>query len=185
VVHAYLKPYSGRPAGISFRHIVDADHAFLRDLYASVRAAELAQVAWPDAAKRAFLDEQFGLQHQHYVQNYPGADLLLIEKDSRPVGRIYVYRTEKEIRLMDIALIESERVRGVGTALLQELMDEARAAGRELTLHVEPDNPAQRLYQRLGFRLIEHRGVYDFLGWTPASFSVGHARKPLNKSASP
>jgi len=32
-------------------------------------------------------------------------------------------------------------------------------------LHVEPDNPAQRLYQRLGFRLIENRGVYDFLGW--------------------
>jgi len=33
-------------------------------------------------------------------------------------------------------------------------------------LHGEPDNPAQRLYQRLGFRLIEHRGVYDFLGWS-------------------
>ena len=168
-MHAYLEPYSGRPAGISFRHIDDAYHAFLRDLYASVRAAELAQVAWPDAAKRAFLDEQFGLQHQHYVKNYPGADLLLIEKVFRPIGRIYVYRTEKEIRLMDIALIESQRAHGIGTALLQELMDEARAEGRELTLHVEPDNPAQRLYQRLGFRLIEHRGVYDFLGWSCAS----------------
>jgi hypothetical protein len=25
------------------------------------------------------------------------------------------------------------------------------------------------MYQRLGFRLIENRGVYDFLGWTPPS----------------
>jgi GNAT superfamily N-acetyltransferase len=169
VVRAYLEPYAGRPAGVSFRAIADADQPFLRDLYASVRAAELAPVAWPDAAKRAFLDEQFDLQHQHYLKNYPGADLLLVEKDSRPIGRIYVYRTEKEIRLMDIALIESERACGIGTALLKELMDEARATRRELTLHVEPDNPAQRLYQRFGFRLIEHRGVYDFLGWTSAS----------------
>ena len=164
-MHAYFEPYAGRPAGVSFRPIVEADHPFLRDLYASVRAAELAPVPWTEEAKRQFLDEQFGLQHQHYVKNYPGADLLLIEKDDLPIGRIYVYRTENEIRLMDIALQEAERGHGIGSALLRELMDEARATRRELTLHVEPDNPAQRLYQRRGFRLIERRGVYDFLGW--------------------
>jgi len=170
-VHAYLEPYPGRPAGISFRPIVDADHAFLRDLYASVRAAELEPVPWPVEAKRAFLDEQFGLQHQHYLKNYPGADLLLIEMAAQPIGREYVYRTPAEIRLMDIALIAAERGHGIGTALLAELMDEARATRRELTLHVEPDNPAQRLYQRLGFRVLEQRGVYDFLGWTPQTAS--------------
>lgn len=154
---------------MSFRPVDDADHAFLRDLYADVRAAELAPVPWPDAAKRAFLDEQFGLQHAHYVKNYPGADLLVIEKENRPIGRVYVYRTPNEIRLMDIALVPAERGRGIGSALLLELLDEARLTRRDLTLHVEPDNPAQRLYQRLGFRLIEHRGVYDFLGWEPAS----------------
>lgn len=145
--------------------MIDADHPFLRALYANVRAAELAPVPWPEEAKRAFLDEQFALQHDHYVKNYPGADLLLIERASHPVGRIYVYRTENEIRLMDIALVPEARGQGIGSALLHELMGEARATGRELTLHVEPDNPAQRLYQRLGFRLIENRGVYDFLGW--------------------
>ena len=122
---------------------------------------------WPEAAKRAFLDEQFGLQHQHYVKNYPGADLLLIEKAGQSIGRIYVYRTASEIRLMDIALVSAERNHGIGSALLHELLGEARATGCELTLHVEPENPAQRLYRRLGFRLIERRGVYDFLGWRP------------------
>ena len=166
---AFLSFHAGRPADVSFRPVVDSDHTFLRDLYASVRAAELAPVPWPDAAKRAFLDEQFTLQHQHYVKNYPGADLLLIEQAARPIGRVYVYRTPAEIRLMDIALIEVERGRGIGTALLAELLDEARATHRELTLHVEPESPAQRLYQRLGFRLIEQRGVYDFLGWRASS----------------
>jgi ribosomal protein S18 acetylase RimI-like enzyme len=36
-----------------------------------------------------------------------------------------------------------------------------------VTLHVEPLNPAQRLYRRLGFRLLEDRGVYHFLEWRP------------------
>lgn len=167
-MHAFLDPYAGRPAEISFRGIADADRAFLQDLYASVRAAELEPVPWPAEAKRAFLDEQFALQHQHYVANYPGADLLLIVMDCNPIGRIYVYRTEQEIRLMDIALVPASRRQGIGSALLRELLDEARATNRELTLHVEPDNPAQHLYRRLGFRLIERRGVYDFLGWTPS-----------------
>ena len=124
---------------------------------------------WPDAAKRQFLDDQFALQHAHYAKVYIGADLLLIENVGLPIGRIYLYRTAGEIRLMDIALIESERGRGIGTALLREIMEEAHATNRQLTLHVEPDNPAQRLYQRLGFQLIEHRGVYDFLGWKSAA----------------
>jgi ribosomal protein S18 acetylase RimI-like enzyme len=165
VPRAYLEACAGRPVGVSFRAIVDSDHQFLRDLYASVRAAELAPVAWPQEAKRQFLDDQFALQHQHYLKNYVGADLLLIERYGMPIGRIYVYRTATEIRLMDIALVAEQRGCGIGSALLHELMDEARATNRQLTLHVEPDNPAQRLYQRLGFSLIEHRGVYDFLGW--------------------
>lgn len=123
---------------------------------------------WPEAAKLAFLAEQSDLQHRHYVANYPGADLLLIESDSIPIGRIYVYRSAREIRLMDIALVPDWRNRGIGTRLLRELMAEARSTGSSLTLHVEPTNPAQRMYQRLGFRLIEQRGVYDFLGWDPA-----------------
>ena len=158
-----------RDDGLRFRAITTADLAFLRALYAQVRAAELAPVPWPEQAKADFLAEQFSLQHQHYVANYPGADLLLIEKDAEPIGRLYVYRTAREIRLMDIALVPAMRNRGVGTALLRELMQEARCSGSAITLHVEPDNPAQRLYQRHGFSLIEHRGVYDFLGWTPSA----------------
>lgn len=166
---AFVAPSPRRRAGIGFRRVVDADLPLLQDIYAAVRRAELAPVAWPDEAKRAFLDDQCVRQHQHYLANYPGADLLLVLNGDRPIGRVYVYRTAREIRLMDIALFDDERGRGLGTALLGELTDEATASGCTLTLHVEPDNPAQRLYQRLGFVLIENRGVYDFLGWTPSS----------------
>lgn len=166
---AFLSPYPARPPGLRFRAVVDADLPFLCALYASTREAELAQVSWPEEAKQAFLADQFRRQHEHYVRNYVGADFLVIERDdgNEKIGRLYVHRTPREIRLMDIALVASERGRGIGGALLAELMDEARATGAQITLHVEPNNPACRLYERLGFALIENRGVYLFLGWKP------------------
>ncbi|MGA9335523.1 MAG: GNAT family N-acetyltransferase [Rudaea sp.] len=162
---AFAGDYAGRPAGIGFRRVMDTDHEFLRDLYANIREAELAPVPWSMEAKREFLSQQFTLQHQHYIKNYTNADLLLIQCGETPIGRIYVYRSPGEIRLMDIALLPDRRGQGIGSALLRELTDEARLHDSQLTLHVEPDNPAQRLYRRMGFSLIEHRGVYDFLGW--------------------
>jgi ribosomal protein S18 acetylase RimI-like enzyme len=76
-----------------------------------------------------------------------------------------VDRCEKVIRIIEIALLPEHRRAGIGTKLLRELQDEARTAGKALTIHVEKFNPALRLYQRLGFQQIEDKGVYLFLEW--------------------
>jgi hypothetical protein len=55
--------------------------------------------------------------------------------------------------------------RGIGTTLLHGLQAEAAAAGQPLRIHVERFNPALRLYERLGFRQIDDRGVYLFMEW--------------------
>ena len=152
---------------VALRAEVEADFAFIADLYAEVRHEELAPVPWPEQAKRNFLDAQCRLQRDHYAKHYSGADCLLILRDGHPIGRVYVHATSAEIRLMDIAVTGSERHAGIGTRIVLTLQDECIRRGADLTLHVEPTNPAQRLYRRLGFRLIENRGIYDFMGWTP------------------
>lgn len=141
----------------------DAD--FVIALYTDVRWEELRPVEWPETAKRDFLAQQSRLQSAHYREHYPGAELLLILRDEVPIGRIYLRAGASEVRLMDIALLSTECGRGIGGTLVRALQTQVRQQGQQLTLHVEPTNPAQRLYQRLGFRLIENRGVYDFLGW--------------------
>lgn len=169
IQRAFTDPRGDRPAGIRLRPIIDDDLPFLRDLYVQVRADELDPVPWPEDVKRAFLASQFELQHRHYVSAYAGADFLLIESDEGPIGRIYVHRGLSEFCLMEVSLLQAWRGRGIGSALLRELLDEARASSAAVTLHVEPLNPARRLYERHGFRLVERRGVYDFYLWRPIS----------------
>lgn len=145
---------------MKLRPVVDTDRAFLVELYESTREDELAQVEWPDGAREAFVEQQFSAQDAHYRANYPGATLDVIEADGTPAGRLYVHRGPSDIRIMDIALAPGFRGRGIGTRLLRSLMDEADASGRKLSIHVEQNNPARSLYDRLGFLPAGEHGVY-------------------------
>lgn len=155
-------------AGLTARGIADGDRDFLRDLYASTRTEELAPVPWPDAEKQRFLTRQFEAQHAHYRENLPDAAYLLLEIDAVPAGRIYLDERDDEIRLVDMALLPEHRGAGIGSRLLQTVIDAAVESGRTVRLHVERHNPAWRLYDRFGFVELEDRGVYRFMEWRPA-----------------
>jgi len=155
--------------GFTLRPETEADVPFLRRLYVSTRWEELAIVAsWSDEQKRAFLESQFALQRHHYRTYYPGTDLRVLEQNGEPAGRLYVDRQAKELLVTDISLLPEWRGRGVGTALMQAVIAEARDAGKAVTIAVEKFNPAQRLYRRLGFREVSDEGVYWFMEWRAA-----------------
>lgn len=50
-----------------------------------------------------------------------------------------------------IGVLPGHRGKGLGTALLRALMAEAQCRGHGLCLNARDDNPAVRLYRRLGF----------------------------------
>jgi ribosomal protein S18 acetylase RimI-like enzyme len=154
---------------VRLRPVDDADRAFLVDLYASTREEELAQVEWPEGARETFVEQQFAAQDHHYRANYPGATLDVIEVDGSPAGRLYVHRGPSDIRIMDIALAPGFRGRGIGTSLLRSLMDEADESARKLSIHVEQNNPARSLYDRLGFLPASEHGVYVLMERPPAA----------------
>lgn len=149
------------------RPVEDGDRAFLVELYASTREEELAQVSWDDATTRAFVEHQFSAQDTHYRSNYPGATLDVIEVDGSRAGRLYVHRGPSDIRIMDIALAPEFRGRGTGTALLRGLIEEADASQRKLSIHVEQNNPARSLYDRLGFEPAGEHGIYILMERPP------------------
>lgn len=153
---------------ITFRPIEPGDMDFLFRVYRSTREEELAMVVdWTAEQKDAFIRQQFNAQHVWYQEHYGGAEFQVILVDGMPAGRLYVHRRPTEIRLVDIALLPEFRQGGIGTSILGELLDEGRAAGKPVTIHVEIYNPAMRLYERLGFQPVEDRGPYRLMKWSP------------------
>jgi len=155
------------PANFSLRlrPITPEDEPFLAALYASTRAQELALTNWSDEQKAMFCRMQFNAQTMDYQRNYPDASFQIIERDRIAAGRLLVLRDDEKIHVIDIALLPEHRGAGIGTKFLRELQDEARAAGKKLTIHVEQLNPARRLYERLGFQQVEEKGVYLLMEW--------------------
>ena len=147
------------PSALGLRTATAEDEAFLRAVYASTRAEELAVVAWDAATKDAFLRLQFEAQDSYYRQHFPAATFDVVTVNGVPAGRLYVDRRDTEVRVIDIALLPEHRGNGFGTALLREVL----AEGKRVTIHVERMNPALRLYERLGFEVAEDKGVYLLL----------------------
>ena len=112
-----------------------------------------------------FCRMQFAAQSADYQRNYPDASFQVIERNGVAAGRLLVLRSDEKIHVIDIALLPEHRGAGIGTKLLRELQEEAKAAGKPLTIHVERFNPALRLYQRLGFHMVEEQEVYFLMQW--------------------
>ncbi len=153
--------------GVSYRESTDDDLGFVALVYASTRVEEVASTGWPMEVQHQFLAQQADAQHRHYRAHYPNAEWLVIERVGKPIGRLYIEEWPTQFRLIDIALLPEGRGDGVGSAILADLQEAAAAAGKRLSIHVERNNPAMRLYVRLGFAKIDEHGVYDLMEWRP------------------
>jgi GNAT superfamily N-acetyltransferase len=153
----------------SLRAATTADASFCFTLYASTRAEEMSATGWPAAQREAFLRQQFTARTEGYRSAFPGATHSVIVVDRKPVGALVVHRTHEEIRLVDIALLPARRGRGLGSCILQKLIEEARTTQLPLRLQVLKNNPAQQLYLRLGFAPTGENGLYFKLEWRGSS----------------
>jgi ribosomal protein S18 acetylase RimI-like enzyme len=90
------------------------------------------------------------------------------ESTSKSVGAVWVRLFAKldkgygfisdDIPELSIALLPEYRNRGLGHKLLEKLIDHLDGAYPAISLSVSVDNPAVRLYERLGFEVIERQG---------------------------
>ena len=155
------------PSTITLRPIGEEDQDFLLALYGTTRADELAMVDWDPADKAAFVRQQFDAQHRYYQQIFPHGSFQLILAGDEPAGRLYLDDEPDETQIVDITVMPGFRGRGIGTALVSQVLAAAAARGASVTIHVERNNPALRWYAGLGFSLIQDEGVYLLLRWRP------------------
>ncbi len=163
---------SAAAPAVELRAATAEDHPFLLRVYASVREPELEAAEFPREQWDTFVAQQFEAQSRHYAERYTETSFDLILVDGEPAGRLIVARWERELRIVDIALLPAWRGRGVGGGLLRALIAEAEERGVKASIHVEQFNPALALYQRLGFAAAGEHGVYLLLERPPGGRSA-------------
>jgi GNAT superfamily N-acetyltransferase len=143
------------------RELTDDDLGFLREMLYSA-------LDWrPDAElppiELVLAHEQVVIFHEGWGR--AGDTALVAEENGRPVGVVwYRFFTETEhgegfvdedTPELAIAVVQDFRGRGVGRRLMEAMHERARSDGiARLSLSVDADNPAKRLYARLGY--VEH-----------------------------
>lgn len=126
----------------TLRRATDADRAFCWRLHVqTMRDYVDATWGWEEADQR-----------QRFEQVFDATALRIVEVDGVPVGALRVDAGGMPVRLLSIAIAPSHQRCGLGTALVQRVVHEARDA--PVWLQVLKVNPARMLYERLGFVVI-------------------------------
>jgi len=159
-------------SGLEFKAISDEDMAFLLRLYTSTRWEEVQQAPWSDVQRHSFLEQQFNAQHSYYQKHYSKADYLLIQKNKKAIGRIYLDKDAESVCIIDIAFIPEFKYQGFGTMVLKEIIKEAQLTQKKIVIHVENFNPAYQWYLKLGFQQVEDKGVYQYMEWHPITTQI-------------
>ncbi len=101
----------------------------------------------------------------HYVTGWPRpGDMGVVAEDGPPVGAAWLRLLpeqdpgygfiDAQTPELSVGVVPRHRGRGVGSLLLEALIEAAGKRYPALSLSVEPDNPARRLYERHGFQVV-------------------------------
>jgi ribosomal protein S18 acetylase RimI-like enzyme len=126
------------------------DEPFLRALYHEIVAPTFPAGAFAEPLRGALVEGQYAARRAGHT----GAEQLIIEAGAggAAVGHLVLREAPAELRVVELAIAEAHRGRGVGTAVLAHVIGRASAQGRSTLLSVARENAgALALYARLGF----------------------------------
>jgi len=130
---------------IDFRPAVDGDLDFLYAMHVATMKDYVNQTwGWDDS-----------FQESLFRKNYDPARIQVITFDDKDIGMISLEEREDDVFLRAIEILPSHQNQSIGARIVQEIIHDAAARQKPVLLYVLKVNPAKRLYERLGFPVIE------------------------------
>ncbi|MBN6186366.1 GNAT family N-acetyltransferase [Aneurinibacillus sp. BA2021] len=152
---------------VTLRTVEEVDETILLHLFFN-SSPDLQSMPIPDDIKNVLVRQQF-LAEQHFLKtHFPDADVCVISLNGHIIGRLNMHRGQKAYRILAMALLPEFRNRGIGRKLLEDILQEAANCKKKVCLQVAWHNGSARaLYEQLGFKVVEDKGVYYEMQWTP------------------
>jgi ribosomal protein S18 acetylase RimI-like enzyme len=110
-------------------------------------------------------DEAF--QSKRFADHFAPERFQVIRTEGVDVGLLEARREDNRIYIAEIGMLPEHQSRGIGAAVLRDLIAEANAARLPLELQVFSLNPARRLYERLGFAVYEESDTHLQMRYSP------------------
>lgn len=109
------------------------------------------------SAMRQYIETIWGWnddwQQEYFRRKFDPAARQVVQVEGRDAGVVVVERRPDEVYLGLIELLPEYQGRGIGTQIVNDIKAAAHGAGLPMALHVLRSNdPARRLYERLGFQ---------------------------------
>lgn len=125
------------------RLATNQDFEFLRRLHRETLKPYVTELwGWDEARQEKLLRERFD-----------PAKLQVIQQARLDVGVLHIDRRPTELFLANILILPGSQGVGLGTAIVRDLMAEARRLNVPITLTVLRPNPARKFYEKLGFTI--------------------------------
>ena len=122
----------------------------------TVRRLQLAEIEELAETIPEITDAQLANRWREQSMGY--RELLVAERDGKLVGTVSISestRPPESLHLFALEVSAARRGEGIGAEIVCWVVDEARRRGlKRVYLEVRTDNPARRLYHRLGFRRV-------------------------------
>lgn len=142
----------------TLRPAVKGDYDFLYHLI-EVCLKEYVDATWG-------WDDDF--QQGYFAEHFDITGCWIILVDGRPAGQITVIAQDQRYFISGIYILPQYQNRGLGSALIQDVLTQARKNGRPVTLQVlKANQPARRLYERLGFVITAEKLTHYAMQWDP------------------
>lgn len=147
---------------LTYRPAVEDDFAFLWHLHSYELRPHIENTQtelpwiWDEAGQRQVLRALFE----------PACTLVILVK-GHPAGALQVYQERHRLVLDYIAIASRYQGCGLGTTVLKHLQQHAHHLNLPVELQVLKDNPAVRLYRRLGFEVMRLTTCTYWMRWEP------------------
>ena len=112
---------------------------------------------------KGYVEKNYPWNPQLFRDRFIPDEYQVIEIDNTVVGFLKIVASESEIYLGEIQISKDFQNQGIGTSLIQSLIQEAQTSNKKLWLKVLKGNPAQKLYQRLGFTNLQESSTHSIM----------------------
>lgn len=143
------------------------DEPFLKTLFFSTIEEMAAKWPLPEEQKAGLMDMQYRAQKMQYDAQFPDGIHTIIVVEGVEIGRLYRDYEEGAVIGVDLTILPEYRGKGIGTAIIDGIKQEAADTGRVFRFHVMKTNRAIGLYDRIGMSRTGETEIQYSMEWKP------------------